>query len=174
MIISAEIINQPISGEYQEIRYDCDCELRSNDWTWIRFTNNDYSEWCGSFPGFPINVEISDKNETILVMTYAALFQLDKSSGKVLNKELNSGYIQLTLSPSGEYILATPDKIDRVKGDIRTKVSIDSPIKMDFIEFRNWNNGKLTFICDEFLAWDRHFEMELDPTDWTLKIINAI
>jgi|WetSurMetagenome_2_1015567.scaffolds.fasta_scaffold37284_2 hypothetical protein len=174
MIISAEIINQPISGKYHEIRYDCECELRSNDWTWIKFTNNDYSEWCGSFPGFPINVEISDKDENILVLTNVALFQLDKSSGKVLNKELNYDYCQLTLSPSGDYILATPEKIERVKGDIRTKISIAGPIKMDFIEFRNWTNGKLNFICDEFLAWDKHFEMELDVSDWTIKIKNAI
>lgn len=55
MINQAQIINQPYSGEYDEKIYNLRSKCNSRDWTWVKFTNEDYTEWCGQFQGAPIN-----------------------------------------------------------------------------------------------------------------------
>jgi hypothetical protein len=41
MVIDADIINQPYSGQYKERVYDNDSPWNSQGWTWVKFTNDD-------------------------------------------------------------------------------------------------------------------------------------
>lgn len=43
MIIEGQIINRPYSGEYEERIYDNNSPWNSQNWTSIKFTNEDYS-----------------------------------------------------------------------------------------------------------------------------------
>ena len=45
MIIEGQIINRPYSGEYGERIYDNNSPWNSQGWTYIKFTNDDCSEW---------------------------------------------------------------------------------------------------------------------------------
>ena len=46
---------------------------------------------------------------------------------------------------------------------------LESPFKMDLIEFRGWDNEKLVFECNEFTNYARKAIMELDSTDWKIR-----
>jgi hypothetical protein len=74
MIIEAEIISQPYSGEYTERIYENENAWISQSWTFIKFTNDDYSELCGQFRGFPRQVVISPPKAIVLVLTSDYLY----------------------------------------------------------------------------------------------------
>ena len=162
MIVEAQIINQPYSGEYQEIIYDHESAWNSQNWTFIKFTNEDYSEWCGQFRGYPIQVAISVKYDTVLVLTSDYLYQLELKSGILIELEDQPTYESLTVAPNGDFILADSYNIEKVTTSIKHKEQIESPIRMDFIKFKNWENSKLMFTCEELMNWDRHFTMVYD------------
>jgi len=44
MIIKAEIIDQPYSGQYKEKIYDISSQWNSQMWTWVKFFDEDYTE----------------------------------------------------------------------------------------------------------------------------------
>lgn len=79
MIIEAEIIDQPYSGQYEERIYDISSPWNSQNWTWVKFLNDDFIEWCGEFRGLPRNVAISKKyNHEIYGITIEQLRDIEK------------------------------------------------------------------------------------------------
>lgn len=173
MIIEAEIISQPNSGEYTERIYDNDSAWNSQSWTFIKFTNDDYSEWCGQFRGFPKQVAISTIKNVILVLTSDYLYQLDRETGTLTDLEDQTQYQNLTITPNGDFILADYYNFEKVSANIKQKTLIESPIQMDMIEFKKWDNSKLEFTCYEFLNWDRHLTMTYDSETNKIEIKNA-
>ena len=171
MIEEAKIINQPYSGEFEEKIYDIESVWNSQYWSWIKFINDDYSEWCGQFRGFPKEVAVSKKYNTVLVLTSDYLFQLDRLSGDIIESERMPPFNSLTVSPNGEYIIADYYNIERISSSISRRVKIKSPIEMDMIEFGNWSGNILKIICDEFMNWDRHLIMEYNCETDKLEII---
>ena len=162
MIIEAEIISKPYSGEYTERIYDNESAWNSQSWTFIKLTNDDYSEWCGQFRGFPRQVAISTKNKIVLVLTSDYLFQIDIETANLIVIEDKPQYQNLTVAPNGDFILADYYNFEKISTNIKQKTIIESPIQMDMIKFKKWNNSKLKFTCDEFLNWDRHLTMTYD------------
>jgi hypothetical protein len=171
MIIKAEIINQTYSGDYEEKIYDIESAWNSQNWATIKFTNDDFYEWCGIFRGFPKDVKISEKLKLILVLTSDYLYELDIENGKLREFENQPAYNIMTVSPKGEFILGYYYHIDKIEKTIKEKTKLESPIEMDMIEFKNWNGNKLNFICDEFINWSRKLEMELDCENWKIEIV---
>lgn len=173
MIIEAEIINQPYSGEYTERIYDNESAWNSQSWTFIKFTNDNYSEWCGQFRGFPRQVAISTSKNIVLVLTSDYLYQLDRETGNLTDLEDQPQYQNLTTALNGDFILADYYNFEKVSTNIKQKTSIESPVQMDMIEFKNWDNLKLEFTCDEFLNWDRHLIMTYDSQTNKIEIKNG-
>lgn len=173
MITEAEIISQPYSGEYTERIYDNESAWNSQSWTFVKFTNDDYSEWCGQFRGFPRQVAISTSKNIILVLTSDYLYQLDREAGTLSDLEDQPPYQNLTVAPNGDFILADYYNFEKITTTINEKEQIESPIEMDLIEFKEWNNSKLEFTCDEFLNLDRHLAMTYDCETSKIEIKNA-
>lgn len=173
MIIEAKIISPPYSGEYSERIYDNESLWNSQSWTFIKFTNADYSEWCGQFRGFPRQIAISSVKNIILVLTSDYLYQLDRETGNLIDLENQPQYQNLTVAPNGDFILADYYNFEKVSTSIKHKESIESPIQMDIIEFKNWENVKLEFTCDEFLNWDRHLTMIYNSETNKIEIKNG-
>ena len=162
MITYADIINQPFSGQFTERIYDNQSAWNSQSWTWIKFTNEDFTEWCGQFRGYPRQVAISAIQNLVLVLTSDYLYQLDRKTGDVLQLKDQPQYHNLSATPNGHFILADYYNFEKMTDNIKITVQIDSPISMDIVTFKNWNDNKLEFTCDEFLNWDRHLTMEYD------------
>ncbi|APH06454.1 hypothetical protein [Bacillus weihaiensis] len=169
MIIKAEIITQPYSGEFTEKIYDIPNKWTSQDWTWIKFSNNDLTEWCGNFRGFPREVAVSKKHSCVLVLTSDYLFNLDCISGELTEYEYQPQYQSLTVSPSGDFILADYYEIKIIKSTLTERKHVVSPIKMDLIKFHKWSNNKLSISCEEFLSWN-HVELELDGKTFEVSV----
>ncbi|PIC72186.1 hypothetical protein CSV77_02970 [Sporosarcina sp. P16b] len=163
MITKARIIDQPYSGLYQERIYDVPSPWNSQSWTWVKFENEDFTEWCGEFRGAPHAVALSKKYNTVLVLTSDYLFQMDCLSGDVIEYESQRLYKSLTVTPSGEFILAGDYTIEKIEANLRDKILLKSPIEMiDMITFTGWVNNTLSITCKEEMNWDNTFLLELD------------
>jgi hypothetical protein len=162
MIVKAEIINQPYSGQFQERIYDIPSRWNSSNWTWVKFVDDDFNEWCGEFRGPARGVAVSAKNMHVLVLTSDYLYQLDAESREVINYASQPQYQSLTVTPSGDFILADYYNIEIIESTLEKRIPVESPIQMDRIRFRSWFNNKLSISCEEFLNWDNHVELELD------------
>jgi len=173
MIIETEIISQPSSGEYDERIYNNESPWNSQAWTWVKFTNDDYSEWCGQFRGFPRQVAISTVSNLVLVLTSDYLFQLDRDKGNIIELEEQPLYHNLSVAPSGSFIIADYYNFEKITVSINVKTKIESPIDMDMIEFKGWDGDRLEFTCDEFMNWDRHLKMVYDDRTGRIEIVSG-
>ncbi|MEW9052510.1 MAG: hypothetical protein AB2392_15220 [Neobacillus sp.] len=162
MIAKAEIINQPFSGQYEERIYDIKSSWNSPNWTWVKFEDEDFNEWCGEFRGSPWGIAVSTKHKTVLVLTSDYLFQVDCDSGELTEYVSEPQYQCLTVTPSGDFLIADYYDIEKIESSIKYTKPVESPIKMDTIMFHDWSKNKLIITCDEFLNWDNHLELELD------------
>ncbi|PIC80937.1 hypothetical protein CSV75_03925 [Sporosarcina sp. P18a] len=175
MITKAEIIDQPYSGQYQEKIYDVASPWNSKSWTWVKFENEDFNEWCGELRGAPRAVALSKKYNTVLVLTSDYLFQLDRLSGEVIEYESQHRYQSLTVTPSGEFIIAGDYTIEKIEANLRDKILLESPIEMiDMITFTGWVNNTLSITCKEVMNWDNTFLLELDGDTLELTIKDFI
>jgi hypothetical protein len=103
-------------------------------------------------------------------LTSDYLYRIDRINGNVIELEDQPQYHNLTVAPSGEIIIADYYNIQKINNSLKNKGAINSPIGMDMIKFKSWNEGILSFECDEFLNWERHLEMELDTHTWSIRI----
>lgn len=170
MIVQGDIINQPYSGQFNERIYDNLSPWNSQGWSWIKFVEDDLTEWVGQFRGYPIGVATSKELGQTVVLTGDYIFRLNNMTGDVIEIESQSQYHSLTTAPDGTFILADYNSIMHLMSELKSMRKIESPIQMDMIKFLGWTDSKLHFTCDEFLHWDRHLNMELDSADWTIKI----
>jgi hypothetical protein len=106
-------------------------------------------------------------------LTSDYLFQLDSQAGNLTDFEDEPQYQNMTVAPNGDFILADSYNFEKVTTSIKQKTSIESPIQMDFIEFKNWEKSRLEFTCDEFLNWDRHLTMIYESETNKIEIKNA-
>jgi hypothetical protein len=162
VITKADIINQPYSGQYRERIYDISSSWNSHYWTWVRFEDEDFNEWCGEFRGSPRDVALSKKYNKVLVLTSDYLFQVDCDSGELTEYESLPQYQCLTVTPSGDFIIADYYGIEIIESTLKEKRTVESPIKMDTVKFHGWSNNKLLITCYEFLNWNNHVELALD------------
>ncbi|MFJ5625602.1 hypothetical protein ACIQD3_23670 [Peribacillus loiseleuriae] len=174
MITKADIINEPYSGQYKERIYDITSSWNSLNWTWVKFEDIDFNEWCGEFRGSPRAVALSKKHNKVLVLTSDYLFQVDCVSGELTEYESQPQYQCLTITPSGDFIIADYYGIEIIKSTIKDKRPLESPIKMDTIKFHGWSNNKLLITCDEILNWSKHVELELDGDTLVITIKDLI
>ncbi|MCC8145747.1 MAG: hypothetical protein LIO93_04755 [Bacteroidales bacterium] len=172
MIIQAKIISQPQSGEYSERIYNIESPWNSQNWTWIKFTNEDLSEWCGIFRGDGNGVGISFKHNLIMVLTWDYLFLLDRVSGNIVEYERMPQYHSLTVSPLGDFILGYDYWISKYTTDLKNSVNIKSRSGVEFIKVLEWMSGWGEFTCDEFPLGEKHFLMEYDCETDKIAIIS--
>ena len=146
MIIEAEIIDQPYSGQYEERIYDISSPWNSQNWTWVKFLYDDFTEWCGEFRGLPINVAISKKHNQVLILTSDYFYQLDCLSMELMEYESQPQCKNLTATPNGDFLVADYYRIDIIESSLEDKKLLESPIKMDLIKFGQWAGDKLSHI----------------------------
>lgn len=151
MIINLEAIDKPYSGEYEEIIFDGPNDApKSNYWSWIKFIDEECVSWCGVFRGSIVGVETSTVFNNILVVTDSFLYMLDKKTGKLLEIRENIDYTKITLSPFGEYILATSSDIVAITNSINRLIHIEFSKTLFFVEFLKWEGYMLHIKCEDY------------------------
>jgi hypothetical protein len=168
--LKTEIINQPYSGEFKERIYDIESPWNSQSWTWIKFTDENMIETVGQFRGFPKEVKYSESRNEIIVLTSDHIFRLNASDLNLIETERQLNYQDLEVSPDGTFIFHNYYEIEKMNNSLSEMIEIESPFKMDDIRFKKWNGKNLEFECEEFTNWSRKELMELDTTEWKIKI----
>lgn len=159
MIINAEIISQPYSGEYLERIYDVESAWNSQSWTFVKFTDEKSEQWCGQFRGEQKSVAISEISKRVLILTSDYLFSIDVNNGELIEFDDRPGYINLTTINDGNFLVSDYYNISKIFDKLSNIKQIESPIQMDLIKFELLDGNFLNFSCDEFLNWDRHLKM---------------
>ena len=172
MILEAKFINRPNSGDYSERIYDNDSPWNSQDWSWVKFTNEDYTEWCGCFRGSPRETAVSQQRETALILTSNYLFQLNSKNGDVLQLLNHMQYISLTTTPDGNFLIADCYNIFKITTSINELKEIPYNLGIDSIKFKGWNNNKLKIECQEFCSWERHLVLDFDYLTEKFEIVS--
>jgi len=170
MITGVDIISQPYSGRYIEKIFDISSPWNSALWTWIKFTNEDLTEWCGEFRGVVKAAVISLKYNLVLILTSDYLYKLSLINGELLGYEDKPQYNSLTVTPLGDYIISDDYSIFIMEPSSTDKKEVPSPIKMDNIKFHNWNHNKLQITCDELLNWEYQGEVVLELDCETMEL----
>lgn len=176
LITKAKIIEQPYSGQYEEKVYDVPHQGSSLHWTWIKFEDDNYHEWCGQFRGAQRAVALSSKYNLILLATSDYLFQIDCIRNKVTafesSDDTQKQYQDLTVTPFGDFILADYFHIEKISDSIHKRELINSPMAMDMITFNRWTENKLLISCQELGVVDSKIELEFDATSDELTIVS--
>ena len=167
--MKAEIINQPYSGEFEERIYDIESVWNSQSWTWIKFIDEDGIDKVGQFRGFPKDVKVSKQKNEIIVLTSDCVFRLDGTELNVIEAENQVDYGNIEVTPTGIFIFSEFSDIYKLEKSLTEMKIIESPFKMDMIEFKNWNEKVLVFECYELGKWERHEVMELDTDEWKIR-----
>ena len=86
-----EFIDRPISGQFQEKHFGQVTPYAA----WALFTNNDYSQWAGSFArgweGFATLIINLEKEAKAFVVAGGDAYLIDVTTQQMLNKEELSG-----------------------------------------------------------------------------------
>lgn len=174
MITKAKIIEQPYSGQFKERIYDIPNAWNSQEWTWIKFEDENYNEWCGQFRGAQQAVALSSNHNKILVATFDYLYLIDCVSGEMTDYEPTNTYKDLTVTPFGDFIIADYYHIEIIRGIINDRQLLDIPIKMDMIKFNGWSENKLSISCEELGVVGSKIELELDAMAFEINILSRI
>ncbi|MCG8573319.1 MAG: hypothetical protein MI810_00425 [Flavobacteriales bacterium] len=172
MIVDAQIIAQPLSGEFEERIYDHENPWNSAKWGYIKFTESSGKEWLGQFRGESRNVKISPQLQCILVLSSDYLFKLNIHNGELEELLEHPSYRKLEVAPSGEFILADYYQIEKMTSNLKDIEIIESPIQMDFIEFLQWSDLQLEFSCKAFLNGEKEHLLILDTVKWKIELKN--
>lgn len=172
MILCAEHIHLPESGEYQEVIFDIKSSWNSQNWTWMKFSEENFNEWCGEFRGEYKGHGISEKHELIYVLTSDYLYMINQVDGQLYRVKDQSEYIELSISPNGDCIVSTYYHIYVLDKDGEVIISVESPVLLDFINFMGWQDNDLLIKADEFTNWDNNVLMKLNCDTWVIEIVS--
>lgn len=171
MIKQMEHIHVPESGKYPEKIYDIQSTWNSQNWTWIKFLYEDYTEWCGEFRGSYNGHGISEKHKSVFVLTSDYLFQLNIDNGELVRYLDRPEYNSLTVSPNGDCFVASYYHISKIGETINDMIPVDTPKPLDMIVFSEWDDVDLTIYADEFINWDNHIKLKLNSESLECTII---
>ncbi len=172
MILYIENIETPRSGEYEEFVYDIQTPWRSQQWTWLKFINDDYYEWCCEFRGDYRGHGISNKDEIIYVLTSNYLYLLKLDDGSMIKYIDRPDFRNLTVAPDGTCIVANDYHLSIVDSNGIELETIETPIPLDTVSFIEWQENNLIMHAMEFLNWDNSVSLKLDGNTLEVEVIS--
>jgi hypothetical protein len=88
----------------------------------------------------------------------------------IIEAEKQVGYKNLEVTANGTFIFSKFSDIYKMEKLLSNMQIIKSHFEMDMIKFKSWNGNILEFECNEMGRWERHKIMELDVTNWRIKL----
>ena len=162
MILAATPIRQPLSGEYTERIYDIDSVWKTDEWSWLLFESESDS-WCGEFRGAFRGVAVSEKLRLVVVLTEDCMYLLDIETAAVIDSLLQPQYVDITVTPDGNILVADWYGIELFRGrSVAAIECITVPVHPDYLRFREYDGNRLRITCYECGIWDEELELYLD------------
>ncbi len=161
MIKDAIIIEQPYSGQYTERIYNIESPWNSSEWTWIKF-DDDNEVWCGEFRGVARDVVISEKNNSVFILTTDYLYVLSCETGAIEAYETKPQYNSMTITPRGDILVSDDYSISIITQTLDVIKDVELPFELDMIRFCGWAGDKLTINCYKFLEWENEMKLIAD------------
>lgn len=174
MIKEIKHISRPQSGDYEERFFDNESPWNSDNWSYIKFTEDDFSEWVGNFRGAFRSCAISINLKQSIILTSDYCYRLDNDKIEVIELDDQPQIIEIDVSPNGKIIGHDYYKIYDLTESIKNGTSLLSPFEMDDIHFIKWEKDNLIFTCEEFTNWSRKVELSLNSDNNEIKIINEL
>ncbi|TQR20049.1 hypothetical protein [Psychrobacillus vulpis] len=153
MIIHVQITEQPLAGKYPEQIFDAPISVE--DWTWVKFEDENYNEFYGQFRGAPYSVAVSSKYATCYVLTGNYLYEIDcnNPTDYIAHDFWDLGHTlrNFTVTPNGDPIFSDDYTIFTIEGTLSQQQEINPPIDLDMIQFKHWDNQLLHISAEEFI-----------------------
>jgi len=172
MILSVDNIDIPASGKYDEVICDVQNPWKSQKWTWLKFMNDDYYEWCCEFRGDYGGHGISEKDNIIYVLTSDFLYLLNIDDGSIVSYIARPEFRKLVVSPSGDCIVANDYHLSLIDSHGIEMKTIETPMPLDSISFTEWQEHYLIVDALEFLNWDNFVSLKFDSRSLEIEIIS--
>lgn len=105
-------------------------------------------------------------------MTCDYLYLLSLLDGKLINYLDRPTYRELAVSLLGDCTMAEYYYIEIVDKELNSIHNVDTPIPLDMISFRYWQDSDLVVEADEFCNWNNHVKLLLDAESLEVTIIS--
>lgn len=162
MIRNATIIEQPCSGHYKERIYDIESPWNSGEWTWIKFLD-DEEIWCGEFRGTAKNVVLSEKFNSVFILTTEYLYILLCVTREIKECGRKPQYNSMSVTPRGDVIISDDYSILVISETLDKIKYVELPFEMDMIRFQEWVGNRLILSCHRSLEWENEIRL---VSDW--------
>lgn len=167
MICKISHIEKTYSGEFEEKIYDIQSHWNSGDWCWIKFDEGD-KVFCGQFRGKFIGFASSEKIGIIVILTKDYMYILDIDSKDLIGYERQPAYKQIIKTPFDDILISDGYSLKVFRGkNIESIKSIELPIKVDSLEFMDFNGKILKIKCEEFYNWQNKLILLFDCETFT-------
>ena len=154
----------PLSGTYPEQQFDV-----CGNSTWVKFTDNDYTEWCGIFGGGGTNssyVCIQPESGLAFVISAGQGFLIDIASRRLLYKPDNEFLLEALFIPGTNRIVACDWTNIYVISD--HGIDWDSGrISFDGINFANLSGNTLTGSVNDLSEDWPEFSLNLETLEYS-------
>lgn len=168
MIKKAEIIDKPLSGTYEEKIYG----NLSDNWIWIKFTDENYYEWCGQFNGDFVKVDISEHLKITYVATIFGIYLINSENYELIKYIELMGINDTSLSPNGSYLVADGYDIYVLNNQELENQNLNNDFLLDDINFVEWKDQKLIIECLEMFSENSKIVAEYDENSKKVKILS--
>jgi hypothetical protein len=158
MTVQADIIFQPVSGQYTEKHFEVSKEdFKIQSWTWALFTKSDGTEWTASFRGGE-----TDKRHLELLNNTPFAFVVSDGQGYFVNVETEE-LIKPASQDTIKEVAANADKSLILFADSWNIFSVDKtlevkelnvPFEYYFVWFRQLSGDKLQIEYEEMYTGD--------------------
>ena len=158
MTVQADLIYQPISGQYPERHFEVPKEdFKIQSWTWALFTKSDGTEWTASFRGGE-----TDKRQLELLTNTPFAFVVSDGQGYFVNVEAEE-LVKPTSQDTIREVATNTDKSLILFADSWNLFSVDQSLevkKLDvsfeyyFVWFRQLSGDTLEIEYEEMYTGD--------------------
>lgn len=158
MTVQADLIYQPISGQYPEKHFEIPKEdFKIQSWTWALFTKSDGTEWTASFRGGE-----TDKRQLELLKDSPFAFVVSDGQGYFVNveteelvKPTSQDIIREVTTNGDKSLILFADSWNILTVDKTLEVKeLDVPFEYYFVWFRQLSGDTLEIEYEEMYTGD--------------------
>ena len=158
MTVQADIIYQPLSGQYTEKHFETlKDDFKIQSWTWTLFTKSDGTKWTASFSGGQTDkrqLELFSETPFAFVVSDGQGYFVNVEKEKLIKHTSQDSIRELTTNADKSLILfADSSNIFSVDTSLEVK-QLEVPFEFYFVWFKQLSGDKLKIEYEEMYTGD--------------------